>query len=370
MDNQMTTAAACLEIDLGALRWNIRLLQAKVGPACRVAGVVKADAYGIGLRQVAQEHRACGTDTFFVATLDEGISLRGMVGKGPEIAVLGGLFHGAEGEYPRHNLIPVLNALEDFPRWQRPDPVMIHFDTGMRRLGLDTREAERFVADPSLAKGLNVTAILSHFACADETGHPLTVEQYRKFAALAALFPAARKSLSNSAGIFLSRDYDFDLVRPGMAVYGLNPTPGQPNPMRPVVQLKARVLQVRQALAGESVGYSATHRCDASQRVATIAIGYADGFLRSLSSRGQVFWNGQALPILGRVSMDLVTIDAGGAPDLKAGDWVEILGPHQDADALAAQAGTIGYEILTDLGRRYQRTWIDAKTFETKAVSG
>lgn len=363
MDSNIT-AAAILDINLDAIKHNIDLIRQRVGPGCAVTGVVKANAYGIGLAQVAQTHLACGTTLFFVATLDEGIALRQIFaaqGVRPDIAVLGGLFHGAEGEYPAYGLIPVLNGLDDIERWNRPDPVMIHIDTGMRRLGLDSREMARLLGNPALLKNVNVIAVLSHFACADEPDHPLTGEQYARFKEIQALFPQAQKSLSNSAGIFTSRDFDFDFVRPGMAVYGLNPIPGQPNPMQPVVQLRARVLQIRTALAGETIGYGATYQCKADRRVATLAIGYADGFLRSLSSRGQVFWQGLALPVLGRVSMDLVTIDASLAPALNAGDWVEILGPHQDADALAAQAGTIGYEILTSLGNRYQRNYHPAR---------
>ncbi len=371
-------AAAILDIDLDAIRHNIDLIRQRVGDGCAVAGVVKANAYGIGLEQVANIHLACGTRTFFVATPEEGIVLRRICdaqGARPEIGILGGLFHGAEGEYVRHGLVPVLNSLMDIERWRHPDPVMIHIDTGMRRLGLDTAETARLQNDPALLRDLNVAVVLSHFACADEPGHKLTRVQYEQFRVLAGLFPQARKSLSNSAGIFVSRDFDFDLVRPGMAVYGLNPMPGHPNPMRPVVRLRARVLQVRTAQQGESVGYGASYVCQSERRVATIALGYADGFLRSLSGRGNVFWQGRALPILGRVSMDLVTIDASAAPGLEAGDWVEVIGPDQDADSLAALAGTIGYEILTGLGSRYHRRYRtaaagDTKLFDSKDFSG
>lgn len=366
--NNLTTTAV-LDIDLAAVAANIRSLQARVSPQCNITGVVKADAYGIGMDQVAGVHLACGTRRFFVATLDEAIRLRALVGVGPDIAVLGGLFHGAEGEYTRHNLMPVLNSLHDVARWSSGAPAMLHIDTGMRRLGLDTGEVERLRDDPALTQGLNIRAVISHFACADEPGHPLTARQAALFASILPLFPRAEKSISNSAGIFVSRDYDYDFVRPGMAVYGLNPVPGRHNPMHPVVTLRARVLQIRQAQQGETVGYGATHRCDTNQRVATIGLGYADGFLRAFSSRGHVFSQGQSLPIIGRVSMDLVTVDASTMPQLQAGDWVEVLGPHQDADSLAAQGGTIGYEILTGLGARYARTYHN-KAFETKAVSG
>lgn len=366
------TASALLEIDLNALSGNIRLLKGKLRPSVKLAGVVKADAYGIGLAKVAGIHKDIGTETFFVATLDEGIALRSILGPGREIAILGGLFHGAEDVYVQHDLIPVLNALSDFERWQRPNPCMVHIDTGMRRLGLDTGEAEKLQENPGLLNGLNVTAVLSHFACADEDGHPLTHRQYENFQKILPLFPKARKSLSNSSGIFVSSDYHFDLVRPGMAVYGLNPTPHLPNPMAPVVGLKARILQVRNTLPGETVGYAASYTCKTPRRVATVGLGYADGFLRSLSNKGRMFWQGQPVPIIGRVSMDLVTLDV---TDIKGqqpatGDWVDVLGQDQDADALAAAAGTIGYEILTGLGARYQRLYSHGKSLDRKVISG
>lgn len=353
----MTTAASVLDINLDALADNIRLLQSRA-PKAAMAGVVKANAYGTGMEQVAGVHRRLGTNTFFVATLDEGIALRKILGAGPEIGILGGLFHGTEKEYTAHDLMPVLNSLEAADRWTNGRPAILHIDTGMRRLGLDTRETERLKNDPSLLSHLNIAIVMSHFACADEPGHPLTPEQFAKFNDIQMLFPKARKSLSNSAGIFVSSDYHFDLIRPGMAIYGLNPTPDQPNPMKPVVQIKTRILQIRDALDGETVGYAASYTAKGTRRIATVALGYADGFLRSLSNRGKMFWQGQAVPIVGRVSMDLVTLDVTdvqGNP--QAGDWVWVLGSDQDADTLATAAGTIGYEILTDLGQRYARTY-------------
>ena len=346
---------ALLRINLDALTHNIRLLQARAAPA-RVAGVVKADAYGIGLAQAARVHLACGTDFFFVATPDEGERLRGLCGGGVKIAVLGGLLAGAEDFYIAHDVMPVLNTPGQVERWRNGRPAVLHIDTGMRRLGFDTHETQRLIDDPDCLRGVNVAVVMSHFACADEPDHSLTRQQYERFRKVAVLFPGAVKSLSNSAGLFADPAYHFDLVRPGMATYGLNPLPGE-TPMKPVVQLSVRVLQVRTALRGESVGYSATWTAPVEQRIATVALGYADGFLRSLSGRGKMFHRGRALPIVGRVSMDLVTLDISAAPDLGEGDWVDVLGPDQDADALAADAGTIGYEILTGLGARYRRVY-------------
>lgn len=354
------TATAILDIDLGALRDNIKLLQQKA-PGAKLAGVVKANAYGLGVADVAPVFRQMGVESFFVATLEEGIALRGILGAGPEIFVLCGLMPGAAAVYVAHDLTPVLNDLGQVAEWRTGRPAMLHIDTGMRRLGLDTGEIKTVMADPSCLDGVNLTGVMSHFACADEPGHDLTGWQYAAFTdftdILSRRFPGLRRSLCNSAGLFASADYHFDLVRPGMAVYGLNPVPGQPNPMRSVVGLKTRILQVHDALAGESIGYGAIEMSRTKRRVATVGLGYADGFLRSLSRRGQLFWQGQACPILGRVSMDLVIVDVTGvsAPEPVAGDWLEVLGPQQDADRLAHDAGTIGYEILIQLGPRYTR---------------
>lgn len=350
---------AILQINTDALADNIHLLQDKAAPA-RVAGVVKADGYGLGLAQVARAHLRCGTDFFFVATPDEGAALRELCGKSVKIAVLGGLPPGAADFYIAHDLMPVLNTPGQVEQWRTDRchgcPAVLHIDTGMRRLGFDTQETQALIDDPDRLRGVNIAVLMSHFACADEPGHTLTREQYARFCEVAALFPGALKSLSNSAGLFADPGYHFDLVRPGMAVYGLNPVSGD-NPMRPVVQLSVRVLQLRKALKGESVGYGATWTAPTDRRIATVALGYADGFLRSLSGKGTLFHRGRALPIVGRVSMDLVTLDVSAAPDLKEGDWVDVLGPDQDADRLAADAGTIGYEILTGLGARYRRVY-------------
>lgn len=375
-----STAHAVLEIDLDAVASNINLLQSRA-PNAQMSGVVKANAYGIGLAEITGVHKALGTKTFFVATPDEGIALRAILGPGFEIIVLGGLFAGAEGVYHDHALTPVINTLADVERLRPGQESVLHIDTGMSRLGLDGADTKKILEDPAILRAANITMVMSHFACADEVGHPLTEQQFKAFSAFATLFPGARKSLSNSSGIFASKAYHFDMVRPGMAVYGLNPIPEQSspqsnpqsNPMRPVVQLRARILQIREVAAGASVGYGASYRCATPHRIATVALGYADGFLRSLgNNNGRLFWRGQACPILGRVSMDLVTLDVtdvvGDPP--RAGAWVDVLGPGQDADALAHSAGTIGYEILTGLGSRYARLYRGGKPFDNKGVSG
>lgn len=362
------TAFGRLTIDLGAIAANHDVLSRQIGPDCRLAGVVKANSYGIGMAQAAPVLFARGSRRFFVATAEEALNLRRILPLA-EIAVLGGGLPDAAEEYIAHQIEPVLNSLHDIALWRdnarRQDktlPAIIHLDTGMNRLGLSEGEAATLVQDPGMLRGLDVILVMSHFACADEKYHPLTQNQYERFSAFARFFPRAQKSLANSSGIFRHSDYHFDLVRPGMAIYGLNPTPESPNPMRPVVALDARILQTRTLKKGESIGYSATHIFTTPALTATVALGYADGFHRAHSGKAKLYWRGIPCPVVGRVSMDLVTVDLSHLKENlpQPGDWLEVLGPHQSADHLAESASTIGYEVLTNLGPRYQRIYRDA----------
>jgi alanine racemase len=252
------------------------------------------------------------------------------------------------------NITPVLNSPEDIALWAWRAPSIVHIDTGMNRLGLGGSATEKFIEKAGDGAG---HTILSHFASADLDDTPLTARQHAAFDAVARRLPKARRSLANSAGIFRDAAYHYDLVRPGMALYGLNPVSGA-NPMRPVVSLAARILQTRDVRAGETCGYCATYAFPRDTATATLALGYADGIPRSLSNSGAFYIDGVACPIRGRVSMDLVIIEVGHLKRRpQAGEYAEILGPHQDADTLAASAGTIGYEILTGLGPRYTRVY-------------
>lgn len=355
--------SARMIVDGQALRANYDLFRKTVGAACRVAGVVKADAYGLGMAPVARVLLDAGCDLFFVATLEEGVSVRALAGPAVRVAILGGLYTGAESTYCAHDLTPVLNTLDEAARWARlapGRPAILHVDTGMNRLGLDARETARLMADPGLLRDVPLMAIMSHFACADEPDHPMTAQQYARFVEVCARFPGVPRSLANSAGLFVDPRYHFDIVRPGIALYGGVPVEGRPSPVRPVVRIEARVLQVRSVRAGETVGYGASRRVAQDGFYATVALGYADGFLRAASNRGAMVWKGMILPIAGRVSMDLVTLDCSALAerDLPSpGDFVEVLGESRSLEAVAADAGTISYEILTDLGARYHRIW-------------
>lgn len=360
------TANAVLTINLKSLSENYTHFQNVVGKNCSVAGIIKANAYGLGQQQIAEKLSTLGCTHFFVATLDEALNFR-LYNKKDKIAVLGGLMNNEEKTYITHNITPVLNSLDDVKIWgqvgkslNQKFPSIIHFDTGVNRLGLSKKETGTLLESADFLDNLDVQWVMSHFACADEKDHSLTPKQAADFANIAQKLPTAQKSLANSSGIFRNKSYHYQMVRPGYSLYGGNPTPETNNPIKPVAALHARILQIRECLKEQSIGYSATHVFDNNTRTATIALGYADGFLRSNSGKSIVYYNNQPCPILGRVSMDLVSIDIsdiqGKQPE--QGDAIEILGPNQNVDDLAKTAGTIGYEILTGLGSRYKREYI------------
>jgi alanine racemase len=363
-------AQGVLTIDLDALVANWRQLALRAAPA-ECAAVVKADGYGLGAARVAAALAAAGCRTFFVATLDEGTAVRAALaplppagGEEAVIYLLNGLPRGAEPDLIAHRLRPVLNSLADIDAWAAvpggPLPAAVQLDTGMSRLGLSDEEQRRLAEAPQRLGGIALALLMSHLACADEPDHPLNDEQRRRFAALTARLPPCRRSLANSSGIFLGNDFHHQLVRPGAALYGVAPNAREPNPLQGVIRLDGRIVQVREIDSPRTVGYGATHRVAGPTRIATVSVGYADGFLRSLSNRGRGHIGGYAVPLVGRVSMDLTTFDVSEVPPalLAQGGTIELIGPHQPVDAVAAAAGTIGYEILTALGRRYHRVYV------------
>ena len=366
-------AGAILTIDLGAIAANYgRLQSALAGVEC--AAVVKADAYGLGVARVAPILRQAGCRQFFVATFDEGVELRGILGGEAEIAIFNGLPKGAAADCRRHRLSPVLNSLaeiDELAAFARASgssqTAILHCDTGMNRLGLDGGEVDALADRPERLEGIDVCAVMSHLACAEAPDHPLNRNQLARFGRCRARLPAAPASLVNSSGIFLGAEYHFDLARPGVALFGVNPTPGQPNPMREVVCLQARVLQVRDVDSPQTVGYGATHRITSPRRIATISMGYADGFPRSLSDRGRVACGDATAPVIGRVSMDMSVIDVGGlGPQAcQRGDLVTVIGGPRPIETVAAEADTIAYEILTRLGRRHKRVYRGAERAST-----
>ena len=357
-------AGAILEIDLDAIKANWAFLAERLSHGARCAAVVKADAYGLGMAEVAPVLARAGCKTFFVASLDEGLQLRALLPRA-QIAVLDGLVMGAPAEFAKARLLPVLNDLGQVERWhdyarQRGGaPAMLHVDTGLSRLGLPAQEVEVLASEPALLKGFKLMLVMSHLACSSEPAHPMNLEQLNAFRAMLRRLPHLPASLAASSGIFLGGDFHFDMVRPGASLYGVNPLPGRPNAMKQVLHLKAKILQVRDVDRGESVGYGAAHRTDRPSRVATVAMGYADGWLRSSSDRGTARIAGHPAPVIGRISMDLLTLDVTGIDPraVQPGAYADLLDESYGVDDAAFAAQTIGYEILTALGPRCLRLY-------------
>ena len=354
----MATWPTQLVIDRGAIVANWQVLRR--GP---VAAVVKADAYGLGARAVTPSLYAAGCRHFFTAHPAEALAIRDEL-PGAMLAVLNGLWPGLEPEFAASGLTPVLGTLDEIDRWtaharaiDRTLPAILHVDTGMNRLGLDAKELSILAADHGRLHGVDLRYVMTHLVSAECPEDPVNATQLQRFNDACARLPRAPRSLANSSGLFLGPDFDSDLARPGAALYGINPTPGRPNPQRPVVQLRARVLHVRTVAAGERVGYNGIWTAARPSRIATVSVGYADGFLRALSNKAVAFFDGKPVPLVGRVSMDLTTFDATDEPGLTTGTWLDLIGP-EGVDALAEQAGSNGYEILTSLGSRYPRHYL------------
>lgn len=378
----LAAAGGVLTVDLDAVAANYRTVRA-AAPGAEAAAVVKADAYGLGMLPVARRLAAEGCGSFFVADAREGQALRAAL-PGVTIYVLNGLFPGTAGLYRAAGLVPCLAAPAELAEWcaeaaragQRL-PAVLHFDTGMNRLGLGAAEAAALAADDAAAEGLDVRLIISHLACADDAADPHNGQQLARFRALLgplrARFPAARVSLANSPGVFLGPDYHFDLVRPGIGLYGGNPLSGRASPFCAAVTVEARVIALRQLAAGDTVGYGATWTAQGPARIAVLAAGYADGYPRALGRAsapekggmpqekgGQAHIAGYTVPVAGRVSMDMLALDVSTVPEgaIRRGDMAELIGPNISVDEVGRRAQTIGYEILTSLGRRYMRRYV------------
>jgi alanine racemase len=356
--------AAILQVDLAAIAANFLMLRARHGGP--VAGVVKADAYGLGAERVAPALLAAGCRHFFTAHLHEAMAIRALV-PGAMLGVLNTMLPGNEAVHVEHDITPVLGSLDEIARWRataawhgRHLPALLHVDTGMNRLGLDARELALLAANHSLLDGITLLYVMTHLVSAECPADPANQRQRAAFAAARVRLPATPASLANSSGLFLGPDFASDLARPGAALYGLNPTPGQPNPMRPVVRLRARILQIRDIGPGEGVGYNEAWHASRPSRIATLGVGYADGWSRALSDKISADFDGAPVPLVGRVSMDLTTCDVTDHPTLVPGSWIDLIGPATPPDSVAAAAGTNGYEILTSLGRRYGREYLGA----------
>ncbi|MCV2878655.1 alanine racemase [Sedimentimonas flavescens] len=345
-------ATASLRIDINAVLANWRALDALSGPSTETGAVVKANSYGLGAARVAPALARAGVRKFFVAAAEEGAAVRRALGEGPQIFVFSGHMAGDTQMITERGLTPMLNSLEQVTRHFETlpgAPFGVQLDTGMNRLGMETAEWE---AVAPIVLGANPHLIMSHLACADEPAHPMNARQLAEFRRMTDGCGVAR-SFSATGGILLGPEYHFDVTRPGIGLYGGLPF----EDARPVVRLSLPVVQVRDVAPGETVGYSNTWQAEAETRIATIAAGYADGLMRTLSSKATLWAGDTPCPVIGRVSMDLITVDVTHLPEPPVA--LDILGPHQGVDDLADVAGTIGYEILTSLGQRYQRQYIE-----------
>ncbi|MBL4740266.1 MAG: alanine racemase [Sneathiella sp.] len=362
-------AGAYLTIDLTALQSNYKTLT-KIAGNTECAAVVKADAYGLGASRVAPALNAVGCRKFFVALPSEAVRLRKIL---PEVKifVLGGLFEDCAEIYVQERLTPVLNRIEEIKTWSAmtadhgPLPAILHIDSGITRLGLMEPDIRLLAGTPQWLDGLEINYIMSHLACADDPTSSQNQQQLEQFDSLRKLLPEALQStpvsFANSSGMFLGEDYLFDLARPGIALYGGNPTPTVPNPMKPVVHLQGKILQIHDVDSQKPIGYGATYRTSRKARIATVSVGYADGYFRCLGNQAECAINDKKVPVVGRVSMDMISIDVTdiALDECKPGDLVSLIGGPIDINSLATDAGTISYEILTSLGPRYHRLYLD-----------
>ncbi len=356
---------AVATIDVHAIVANYTALTKRVAPI-ECSAVVKADAYGLGADKIAPALYQAGCRTFFVAQIEEALQLKNILPENITLALLNELPHNTEELIAQAGIIPVLNSWDTLESWQtlcqkkdKKFPAIVQIDTSMNRLGLDKKDLQKLIKKPTIFEKAEIKYILSHLANGDNATHSYNYTQLATFKTILAQLPTCKVSFANSGGIFLGNDFYFDLVRPGIALYGVDPHGKYPTPLKPVLKLEAQVLQSRFIDAGVPIGYGGIFITRRPSTLATISIGYADGWPRILSNKSAVYFNGQKLPIVGRISMDSTIVDA---TDLdkkpQRGDWVELIGPHQTLEKVSTDANTIPNEILTSLGKRYKRIYI------------
>ena len=374
-EDPFDSAGLRLTVDLTALTENWKDMARRSGKA-RAAAVVKADAYGTGIEDAGEALFMAGARDFFVATVDEGVTLRPYA-PDARIFVLAGVWPGTERRLFENDLVPVISSEEQLAFWMAvlaeygDYPCALNVDTGFNRLGLSMDEAIALADDVSRPASFAPVLVMSHLACSDDHSSEMNKQQLESFRRVSAAYEGIESSLAASGGIFLGSDYHFDLTRPGIAVYGGEAVNGVANPMRPVVTAEARIIQVRTAKAGNTVGYGRAMRLTRDSRLAVVSAGYADGYLRSQSSGGvplrqvvpqggQGFLAGRKVPVAGRITMDLTIFDVTDLPEnaVLAGDYVELFGKNVLVDDVARSAGTIGYEILTSIGLRHERRYL------------
>ncbi len=318
-----------------------------------MSAVVKADGYGLGAETVSRALAEAGARVFFTATSEEALAVRKALGEGPQVFVLNGVTPEDVKNFAAAKLIPVLNSLAQIKLWDARGPAGLHIDTGMNRLGIGPEELTQTMV---ALKDTSLALVMSHLACASDVKHEKNAVQLKRFVDAATLFPKAPLSLAATSGALIGPDYHFDLIRPGVGLYGSGALDADNPQLSTAAIVEAPLLQVRDVEAGETFGYGATFTAPQKMRSATVALGYADGYLRSLSGRGYGWLGGAKRPILGRVSMDLIILDVTGCADAQPGAMVEFLGPNVPLDDIARLAGTAPYEILTTFAAIVRRT--------------
>jgi alanine racemase len=343
---------ARLKVDHAAIVENWRVFK-KLAPSAAAAAVVKADSYGLGCVNASRALAQAGARVFFTATTPEALIVRKALGEGPQVFVLNGPSADDLDYFAQAKLTPVLNSLAQIKLWDARGPAALHIDTGMNRLGIGPEE----LAHTALAlKNTTLTLVMSHLACASDLKHDMNAVQLKRFVDAATLFPKAPLSLAATAGALIGADYHFDLIRPGVGLYGSGGLDADNPTLNAAATIEAPILQVRDVEPGETFGYGATETAPKKMRTATVAIGYADGYLRSLGGRGYGVLAGAKRPVLGRISMDLTIIDVTGCAEAAPGAMVEFLGPNAPLDDVAALAGTSSYEILTTFAGTVRKT--------------
>lgn len=376
----MKPSTGVLTVDLAAIQENWRRVNRQLHGSTTSAAVIKANAYGLGASQVGPALFAAGCREFFVATLEEAIAARSYLSVAATIYVLGGARAGAEKLFIQHQLTPVLFSYEDFGRWQQFCAVQnlrgtcaVKVDTGMTRLGLDINDFLSLCRNENGFEHLDVSLVMSHLACADETGHPLNMQQLQAFQCVVdeakVALPSARFSLANSSGVFLGPQWHFDLVRPGASLYGINPRPESISPVKPVIHLQLPILQIRRLGQTVTLGYGAQVRLEPPAQVLVAAGGYADGLHRTIGKNGVGEVAGKLLPIVGRISMDTTLFNASALDGIELAEelMIEVCNDRLTVDVLAERSGALGYEVLTSLGARYQRRYLPP---DDSAVNG
>lgn len=347
---------ARLRVDADAVAQNWRFFE-KRAPGAEISAVVKAQAYGLGAETAARACAQAGARSFFTATIGEALAVRRALGQGPRIFVLNGVAADDVGQCVSAGLIPVINSLPQVLLWNRRGPLALHIDTGMNRLGLSAGDIGQAAA---ALGGAELVLVMSHLACASDPSHPMNERQRLRFVEAAAAFPKAPLSLASTAGALIGPGFHFDMIRPGVGLYGSGGLDVDGPALAAAAIIEAPILQLRDVAPGETFGYGATFTAPRAMRTATVALGYADGYLRSLGGRGYGVLAGAKCPVLGRVSMDLTIVDVSNCTQARVGDWVEFLGPNAPLDDVARLAGTAAYEILTTFAGTVRRGAADA----------